>query len=88
MATTRGAVVVAPPRHGAPSASASAYGAATTSADALFANRSFDEIREVEARTRKEANDKADALRYVCVRTCMCVCVCVCVFGVARVCGF
>lgn len=78
-----GAVMVGAPSSGAASASASG---AANSADALFANRSFDEIREVEARTRKEANDKADALRCVCARVCARVRVCSC--GVARVCGF
>jgi hypothetical protein len=32
-------------------------------AEALFANRSLEEIREVELRTRREANEKAEALR-------------------------
>ena len=35
-------------------------------AEALFKNRTLDEIREVEARTRREAREKAEALR--CVR--------------------
>jgi len=37
---------------------------ANANADALFANRTLDEIRDVEARTRKEANEKAEALRW------------------------
>lgn len=32
-------------------------------AEALFTNRSLEEIREVELRTRREANEKAEALR-------------------------
>ena len=32
-------------------------------AEALCANRSLEEIREVELRTRREANEKAEALR-------------------------
>ena len=33
-------------------------------AEALFTNRSLEEIREVEVRTRREANEKAEAVRW------------------------
>ena len=38
---------------------------AERNAEALFADRSLEEIREIERRTRREASEKAEALRYV-----------------------